>query len=68
MGVDDKVGSLEVGKIANVVVWSQSPIQMSSRVHTVIINGKVIPMTSFQTRLRDKFEKIVKERTKKKKN
>jgi imidazolonepropionase-like amidohydrolase len=66
LGVDDKVGSLEVGKVANVVIWSGSPIQMKSRVHQLIINGKVIPLTSFQTRLRDKFEKIVKERMKKK--
>ena len=68
IGVDDMVGSLEEGKMANVVIWSGSPIQMSSKINTVIINGKVIPMTSIQTRLRDKFEKIVKERTKKKKN
>lgn len=63
IGIDHLVGSLETGKIANVVIWSGSPIQMSSRVQTVIINGKIIPMTSVQTRLRDKFEKIVRERT-----
>ncbi len=67
LGIDDQVGSLEVGKTANVVIWKGSPIQMSSRVQKVIINGKVIPMTSVQTRLRDKFEKIVYERMKKKK-
>jgi len=66
LGVDDQVGSLEVRKTANVVIWSESPIQMRARVHTVIINGKIIPMTSFQTRLRDKFEKLVRERMKKK--
>jgi hypothetical protein len=38
---------------------------MKSRVHTVIINGKIIPLESVQTRLRDKFEKIVRERIKK---
>lgn len=66
LGIDDHVGSLEKGKTANVVIWSSSPIQMSSRVHSVIINGKIIPLTSVQTRLRDKFEKIVRERMKKK--
>jgi len=66
LGVDDKVGSLEVGKTANVVIWTGSPIQMRSRVQTLIINGKMIPLTSFQTRLRDKFEKIVRERMRKK--
>jgi imidazolonepropionase-like amidohydrolase len=66
LGIDDKVGSLEKGKIANVVISSKSLIQMSAKIDTVIINGKVIPMTSVQTRLRDKYEKIVKERMKKK--
>jgi imidazolonepropionase-like amidohydrolase len=67
LGIDDKVGSLEEGKIANVVICTKPLIQLSSKIDTVIINGKVVPMTSFQTRLRDKFEKIVKERMRKKK-
>ncbi len=65
-GVDDQVGSLEVGKIANLVIWNGSPIQMRSRVQTVIINGKVIQLESVQTRLRDKFERIIKDRMNKK--
>lgn len=68
LGVDDLVGSLEEGKLANVVIWSGNPIQMSSRVEKVIIKGKEIPLTSFQTRLRDKFEKIVSERIESKKS
>lgn len=67
LGMEDTIGSLEEGKVANVVIWSGSPIQMKSRVDTVIINGKLIPRTSVQTRLYDKFKKIVEERTKKKK-
>ena len=64
LGIDDQVGSLEAGKIANVVVCSKSLVELSSRIQTVIIKGKVIPLTSPQTRLRDKFEKIVRERMK----
>jgi imidazolonepropionase-like amidohydrolase len=67
LGIDDEVGSLEVGKIANVAIWTGSPIQGRSRVETVIIKGELIPMTSFQTRLYDKFRKIVDERMQKKK-
>lgn len=67
LGVDDEVGSLEVGKTANVAIWTGSPIQASSRVETVIIKGKIIPPTSFQTRLYEKFKKIVQERMKNKK-
>ena len=68
IGIDDMVGSLGEGKMANVVIWEGDPLQMRSRINTVIIDGKVIPLTSFQTRLRDKFDKIVRERMKRKKN
>ena len=66
LGLADKVGSLEEGKIANVAIWNGSPIQGRSIVETVIIKGKLIPMTSFQTRLYEKFKKIVAERMNKK--
>ena len=66
LGIADEIGSLEIGKIANVAIWTGSPIQGRSRVETVIIKGKLIPMTSFQTRLYEKFRKIVDERMKKK--
>lgn len=65
LGIDDQVGSLEEGKLANVVVCTKSLVELSSKINTVIIKGKVIPLTSYQTRLRDKFEKIVTERMKK---
>ncbi len=67
LGIDDEVGSLEVGKIANMSIWTGSPIQGRSRAETVIIKGKIIPMTSFQTRLYEKYKKIVYERMKKNK-
>ncbi|NIM96831.1 MAG: amidohydrolase family protein [candidate division Zixibacteria bacterium] len=67
LGMESEVGSLEEGKTANVVIWTGSPIQGRSRVETVIIRGKLIPMTSLQTRLYEKFKKIVDERMKKKK-
>jgi imidazolonepropionase-like amidohydrolase len=66
LGIADEVGSLEEGKIANAAIWTGSPIQGRSRVETVIIKGKLIPMTSFQTRLYKKFKKIVGERMEKK--
>jgi hypothetical protein len=62
LGVGQQVGSLEPGKTANVVLWRGSPVQLSSRVEKLIINGRTIPLTSVQTRLRDKFEKIVNDR------
>jgi imidazolonepropionase-like amidohydrolase len=68
LGIDDRVGSLEEGKVANVVIWSGSPVQLRSRVDTVIIKGEPVPLTSLQTRLYDKYSKLVKERIEKKKS
>ncbi len=67
LGIEEEVGSLEAGKTANIAIWTGSPIQGRSRVETVIIRGKIIPMTSLQTRLYEKYKKIVEERMKIKK-
>ena len=56
-GVADKFGSLDVGKTANVVVANGDPLDMKTDVKQVYIEGKAIPMTSRQTRLRDEYSK-----------
>ncbi|HHY28972.1 MAG TPA: amidohydrolase [Desulfitobacterium dehalogenans] len=42
MGVDHRLGSLEVGKDADIVIWSEHPFVLKSHPETVIINGKII--------------------------
>ena len=54
-GVADKLGSLDPGKTANVVVSSSDPLDVKTAVKMVFINGNEIPMTSRQTRLRDEY-------------
>ncbi|MEM1485953.1 amidohydrolase [Oscillospiraceae bacterium PP1C4] len=39
-GIDDRVGSLEVGKDADIVLFAQEPMQTHAKPATVIINGK----------------------------
>lgn len=39
--IDDRVGSLEVGKDADILIWSGHPLHYRSFVKTVWINGKV---------------------------
>jgi imidazolonepropionase-like amidohydrolase len=54
-GVGDKLGSLDVGKTANVVVATGDPLDVKTDVKQVFIDGQEIPMTSRQTRLRDRY-------------
>ena len=54
-GVADQLGSLDVGKAANVVVASGDPLDVKTDVKQVFIDGKEIPMTSRQTLLRDQY-------------
>lgn len=41
IGIDDRVGSLEVGKDADIVLWSGNPLDPRSRVELVLIDGTV---------------------------
>jgi len=54
-GLGDKLGSLDSGKIANVVVATSDPLDVRTEVKQVFINGQEIPLTSRQTRLRDEY-------------
>ena len=40
--LDDRIGSLEAGKDADVVVWSGNPLEMSSEPLMTIIDGQVV--------------------------
>src|SRR2546423_998768 len=54
-GVADRLGSLDVGKTANVVIANGDPLDLKTEVKQVFIEGREIPMTSRQTRLRDQY-------------
>jgi imidazolonepropionase-like amidohydrolase len=54
-GVADRIGSLEVGKIANVIVTNGDPLEIVTQVKKVFIGGEDIPMETYQTLLYQKF-------------
>lgn len=54
-GVADRVGSLEVGKLANVIVTDGDPLEIRTNVRRVFIGGEEIPMDSRHTLLYEKF-------------
>ncbi len=43
LGVDDKIGSLEVGKDADIVIWTADPLTtVGGHAHKTIVSGKVV--------------------------
>lgn len=40
LGLDDRVGSLEVGKDADLALWDGDPLDIYSRVQTVLVDGR----------------------------
>jgi len=54
-GVGDKLGSLDVGKIGNVVIANGDPLDVRTSVQQVFIAGVPIPMSNRQTDLRDEY-------------
>jgi imidazolonepropionase-like amidohydrolase len=54
-GVADRIGSLEVGKIANVIVTNGDPLEIVTQVKKVFIGGEDITMDTHQTLLYQKF-------------
>lgn len=48
-------GTLEAGKRADVVIWDGDPLELASAPVAVMIDGRQVPMTSRQTKLRDRY-------------
>ena len=57
-GVGDRYGSLDVGKVANVVVWSGDPFEFTTAVEHVLIRGREIPLKSRQTELFERYKTL----------
>jgi imidazolonepropionase-like amidohydrolase len=56
LGAGDKIGSIEVGKLADLQVTDGDPLLVATHCEQVVVNGKVVPMESRQTRLFKKYD------------
>jgi imidazolonepropionase-like amidohydrolase len=61
LGVADQLGTVEVGKRANLVLTTGDLLQASSQVQAVFIDGKPLEPTSKQTRLYDRYRERLRE-------
>ena len=56
LGVDSQMGSIETGKMANLVVADGDILDARTNVKYVFIGGRMVPLTSRHTRLFDSFK------------
>ena len=52
LGVDDRLGSIEEGKVANLIVTTGNPVEYTSQVETMFIRGEKVPWD-------DKFHRLL---------
>ncbi len=55
LGLDTKLGRIEPGLTADLVLWTGDPLDVSSTATQVWMAGKAMPMRSRQTELRDRY-------------
>lgn len=56
MGMGDRFGSLRPGRAGDVVIWDGDPLELTSGVVRVFIDGVEQPLSNHQTRLRDRYD------------
>ncbi|GAB6107683.1 amidohydrolase [Fusibacter bizertensis] len=42
LGVDDRIGSIEIGKDADLVIWDGHPFDLQSKVAYTLVNGEIV--------------------------
>ncbi len=58
LGVGDRYGSIEAGKVANVVIWSGDPFEFSSRAEHVFVRGREMTSPSRQDLLQRRYQTL----------
>jgi imidazolonepropionase-like amidohydrolase len=56
MGVADRFGSIEAGKVANLAITDGDILDARTHVRYLFINGRQVPLTSRHTQLYDQFK------------
>ena len=54
-GFADRFGSIEKGKVADLVIWDGHPLELLTRADKVFMGGEEMSMVSRSTRLRERY-------------
>jgi len=55
LGVDGQVGTIETGKVANLVVLTGDPLEIRSQIRHVVVAGRDVPLDNSQLELFKKY-------------
>ena len=55
--IDNKVGSIKVGKVADLVLWTDNPLSVYAKVNTTIIDGQIYYDVADDAKLRTDLQK-----------
>ncbi|MCW0197772.1 amidohydrolase family protein [Sphingopyxis sp.] len=58
-GVADRLGSIEPGKLADIVVWRGDPLDIGDGPAAVFVAGRQMPMDTRQTRLAERYKALL---------
>ncbi|MCA9562384.1 MAG: amidohydrolase family protein [Myxococcales bacterium] len=58
VGLDSDYGTLEAGKIANIVVWSGDPFELSTQPRHILVHGQEVSMDSRQSALFERYRTL----------
>ncbi len=58
LGLGARYGTLAPGKVANVVVWSGDPLELSTRVVEVLVRGRKVSLYNRQRALLEKYRPL----------
>ncbi len=58
-GLADSLGSIEIGKNADLVLWDGDPLEVSTFSDVVIINGEIMSDMTRSKRLRDRYLEVI---------
>ncbi|HLJ56560.1 MAG TPA: amidohydrolase family protein [Chthonomonadaceae bacterium] len=53
--VADRVGSLETGKLANIIITDGDPLEITTHLHAMFVAGKAVPLENKHTRMYQKY-------------
>lgn len=56
LGIGDRLGTIEPGKLADLVLWEGDPLDVGHYAEQVWLGGRAMPMRSRQTELRDRYQ------------